>query len=324
MLRTAITPALVLVLCAGCGDDDEGSSNETPAATSTSGAATTGTGSGAGSGSGPGGSTGSGGAPGTGGGPGSGGDSSSSGSSTTTTGTGGAGGGHVRQNLLLDEGFEGADPFPEGVFSVGQACCDHTITASTEQAREGSQSFRAEVRVGDPAVSSGYRAELTMPGISDTGDKWYGWSMFFQAPADGGAWDGTNGHFTQWHPDNGSGSASLGLWSYGDGWLVGLNPEGDGDVELEDLGMPIEVGAWQDVVMHVDWDEGIVEVWVNGVQELAAANVDFASGPGQYMKLGINRWGSGPDGSPADDDWVIFYDAFRIGSELATYDDVAP
>lgn len=138
--------------------------------------------------------------------------------------------------------------------------------------------------------------------------------MFFQAPADGGAWDGTNGHFTQWHPDNGSGSASLGLWSYGDGWLVGLNPEGDGDVELEDLGMPIEVGAWQDVVMHVDWDEGIVEVWVNGVQELAAANVDFASGPGQSMKLGINRWGSGPDGSPADDDWVIFYDAFRIGA----------
>jgi hypothetical protein len=227
-----------------------------------------------------------------------------------------------RQHLLLDEGFESDDPF--AAFSVGQACCDHTITASTEQARDGRQSFRAEVRVGDPAVSAGYRAELTMPELSDVGDKWYGFAVFFESPTGGDVWTGTNGHFVQWHPENSGGSASLGLWSYGDGWLVGLNPEGDSSAEFESLERPIEANRWHDVVLHVDWSTGIVQFWLNGVSELDESGVDFAKGPGQYMKLGINRWGDGPDGEPTADDWVIFYDSFRIGDERATYADVAP
>jgi hypothetical protein len=236
---------------------------------------------------------------------------------------GGADGGvFLRQHLLLDEGFEGSDPF--AAFSIDQACCEHTITASTEQARDGVQSFRAEVRVGDPAVSSGYRAELTLPDFSDVGNKWYGFAVYFEAPTEGSDWIGNNGHFVQWHPDNSSGSASLGLWSYGDGWRVGLNPEGDSSADFELLDQPILANRWHDVVLHVDWELGVVQFWLNGELEVDTAELDYAGGPGQYMKLGINRWGEGEDGAPTEHDWVIYYDSFRIGDEQASYEDVAP
>jgi hypothetical protein len=244
------------------------------------------------------------------------------GSSDASAGSGGEGGSYQRQNLLLEAGFEGNDPWAG--FVNQQHCCDHSVTQSSQQARTGSSAFRAEVREDDPAVSSGYRAELTLDDISDTGDKWYGWSTYFETPTDGDEWVGTNGHFVQWHPDNGGGSASLGLWSYGDGWLVGLNPEGDGGADFEELGFAIEANRWHDIVMHVNWDDGIVQVWLNGVLEVDRDDVDYASGPGQYMKLGINRWGGGPNGSPDSGDWVIFYDDLRIGNENATYADVAP
>lgn len=252
-----------------------------------------------------------GGDPSNGGSPGSGGD----------PGTGGSGGEYVRQNLILEAGFEGSDPF-DG-FDM-QKCCSHSVTQSDAHARTGASSFRAEVAIGDPSVSSGYRAEVLPQGISDTGEKWYGWSMYFETPASGSNWTGTNGHFVQWHPDNSSGSASLGLWSYGDNWLVGLNPEGDSSADFVDVGYPIAANTWHDVVMHVDWSGSTVQVWLDGNLEVDVDDADYGGGPGQYFKFGINRWGNGPNGSPNDDDWVIFYDDLRIGDENATYPDVAP
>lgn len=249
-------------------------------------------------------------------------DPGSGGSSGETSGTGGAGGVYERHNLLLEAGFEGDDPWA-GLVNQ-QHCCEHSVTQSSAQARTGNYSFRAEVREDDPAVSSGYRAELTLDDISDTGDKWYGWSTYFQTPTQGDEWTGYNGHFVQWHPDNGGGSASLGLWSYGEGWLVGLNPEGDSSADFEELGFAIEANRWHDIVLHVNWDEGIVQFWLNGELEVDVDGVDYADGPGQYMKLGINRWGGGPNGSPDSGDWVIFYDDLRIGDGNAGYRDVAP
>jgi hypothetical protein len=236
-------------------------------------------------------------------------------------GAGGGGGAYVRQNLLLEADFEGADPF--GSFENGQHCCDHSVTQSAEQARTGMYSFRAEVRADDPAVSSGYRAEIVPSSVSDTGNRWYGWSMYFETPEAGGNWIGSyGGHFVQWHPDNGTGSASLALWGSDGVWDVATNPEGDGSADHHGS-MPITANVWHDVVFHVDWDAGIVEFWVDGELYQSLTSVDYASGPGQYMKFGMNRWGNGPGGAP-EDTWVIFYDDLRIGNDEATYADVAP
>jgi hypothetical protein len=172
-------------------------------------------------------------------------------------------------------------------------------------------------------VSSGYRAEI-LPGVQDSGDKWYGWSMYFEEPNQGGLWNASwNGHFVQWHPDNGSGSASLALWGGGQ-WSVATNPEGDGGADEHIADVDITAGEWHDVVFHVNWDEGIVQFWADGVLLQDLTDIDYASGPGQYMKLGMNKWGS--DGGSPDETWVIYYDDFRIadGAAGATYEDVAP
>lgn len=230
----------------------------------------------------------------------------------------------MRAGLLLEATFEGGDPL--AAFATDQACCAHSITMSTAHARTGSTSFRAEVRGDDPAVSSGWRAELVPNDVADTGDRWYGWSMYFETPEQDGLWPGSyGGHFVQWHPDNGGGSASLSLWGSDGVWDVCTNPEGGGGCEHHAVGGAITAGAWHDVVFHVDWDGGVVQWWLDGDLLVDLAGVDYAAGPGQYFKFGMNRWGDDDDGSPTDD-WVIFYDDLRIGDggAGAGYDDVAP
>src|SRR6185436_14456411 len=74
--------------------------------------------------------------------------------------------------LLVNTSFEGTNPWAG--FDNGQHCCSHSVTQSSTIFHDGTKSFRAEVRANDPAVSSGWRAEL-VPNYSggDAGDMWY-------------------------------------------------------------------------------------------------------------------------------------------------------
>lgn len=184
-----------------------------------------------------------------------------------------------------------------------------------------------QVRKGDPSVSSGWRAELETPGVSDTGDRWYGWAMKFKTPlsADGLYWKGSyGGHFVQWHPDNGRGSASLSLWGSDGVWDVATNPEGDGTAVHHAPGnRKILANVWHKVVFHVNWSTGVVQFWLNDELLVNLTGINYAAGPGQYFKFGMNRWGNGSGGAPTDS-WDIQYDALRIGGPSATYADVVP
>jgi hypothetical protein len=222
--------------------------------------------------------------------------------------------------ILLKSGFEGSDPFAG--FINRQSCCPYSVTASKEHPHEGLQSFRSEVRAGDPPVSKGYRAELTTPAIRDTGDMWYGWSMYFETPVSDGYWTGGfGGHFVQWHPANSTGSASLSLWGSDGIWDVATNPEGDGSAVHHAPGKLKIVGnKWHDVVFHVNWSTGVVQFWLNDSLLVDLKNIDYAAGPGQYFKFGMNKWGNGP--GPTHD-WVIYYDNLKIGRNVS-YRDVAP
>ena len=227
--------------------------------------------------------------------------------------------------ILLNSSFEGTSPFTG--FVNNQSCCSYSVTASTNHPRSGTQSFRSEVRVGDPSVSSGWRAELTTASITDQGNMWYGFSVYFETPVSNGNWTGSyGGHFIQWHPDNGSGSAELAIYGSDGVWDVTVNPSGGPGGTHQSVTASggqlkkITANVWHDVVFHVQWGTGgMVEVWIDGELYFTKSNLNWAANA--YLKFGMNRWGN-CSGAPCDT-WVIYYDNLKIGRDV-TYADVAP
>lgn len=216
----------------------------------------------------------------------------------------------TRQGLLLDAGFEGSTPFA-GMSTV-QTATSYGITASTAQYNEGSKSFKSTVLKTDPSISSGYRSEITFPGISDQGEMWYGYSTYFESIPLGG------GHVIQWHPNNSNGSATLSLWT-GDGkFMVVRNPSGTNINYYQPNPQAIVARKWYDIVWHVKWSSsstGLIEMWIDGVKYFSYTGVTAQTGV--YLKLGQNLWVRNNDG-------IIYYDNLRIGGSNASYADVAP
>ncbi len=216
----------------------------------------------------------------------------------------------ARTGLLFDGGFEGTTPFAG--MSTSQTATSYGITASTEQANEGTKSFKSVVKKTDPSISGGYRAEVTFPGISDQGEMWYGYSTYFESIPLGG------GHVVQWHPNNSTGSATLSLWT-GDGkFMVVRNPSGTNQNTYQSNTQTIIAKKWYDIVWHVKWSSsstGIIEMWIDGVLYFSYTGVTAQTGV--YFKLGQNLW-------VRDNDGIIFYDNIRIGGSSSNYASVAP
>lgn len=232
----------------------------------------------------------------------------------------------IRNNIILEANFEGSNPF-SGLLDEKQYCCSYSITQGAI-AHEGSGSFRAEVRKSDPSTSSGYRAELTKKSLSMTGDMWFGMSVYFQTPvtASGNWAGGYGGHFIQWHPSNSSGSASLAAWGSDGVWDICINPSGSGSVTHQNKVYTgggalwkIKANKWYDVVWHINWTTGLVDVWIDGTLYAHYTGLNF--NPTTYWKLGPNRWSM-------TNDWVIYYDNVRVARSSSTYTvqfkDVAP
>jgi hypothetical protein len=230
----------------------------------------------------------------------------------------------ARQNLIYEAGFDGSNPFPTTSL-YKQACCSHSITQSKTIVREGDGSFKVDARSSDPSVSGGYRPEF-IPIANNTqagkiSEGWYGYSIYFQD------WkacsSGCGEHVMQWHPDNGSGSAVLAIYTERNTFHVRLNPEGDSTAFTLKDGKTIVPNKWYDIVFHIVWSsdsaKGRVEMWIDGEKYVNFTNITLRSGQGiPYFKIGINRWNMGSTSR------VLYIDAVRIGNAQATYADVAP
>lgn len=220
----------------------------------------------------------------------------------------------TRGNLLFDIGFEGSVPFNENQV-YKQGCCSYSITQSTSMAREGSGSFRAEVRGSDGSTSSGYRAELITGGYTSGSEVWYGYSTYFQN------WNAFSGgeHVVQWHPNNSTGSAELSLQTAANKFDV-VRCLGS-TVYRQSSGLKtITPNKWYDFVWHIKWSTGstgLIELWIDGEKYYSYTGKNMSSSI-PYFKFGINRWNMGSSNR------VLFYDNLRIGSASATYADVAP
>jgi hypothetical protein len=235
--------------------------------------------------------------------------------STTEESTGSISALAARSNLIFNLDFEGSNPFDENKV-YKQGCCSYSVTQSNSIAREGSSSFRAEVKASDASVSSGYRAELTTGGYNTSGTEvWVGYSSYFQD------WNSFGGgeHVVQWHPNNGSGSAELSLQTAANKFDVVRSLNGTNYRQTTGV-KTIVSNKWYDFVWHIKWSTGttgLIELWIDGEKYYSFTGKTMSS-TAPYFKLGINRWNMGNSSR------VLYYDNLRIGSASATYADVAP
>lgn len=233
---------------------------------------------------------------------------------TTTEDSAGVTATAARANVVFDIGFEGSNPFNENQV-YKQGCCSYSITQSNTIAREGSSSFRAEVKASDASTSSGYRAELMTGGYTTTSEVWYGYSTYFQN------WNAFSGgeHVVQWHPNNSTGSAELSLQTAANKFDVVRSINGANSRQTGTL-KTIVPNKWYDFVWHIKWSTGstgLIELWIDGAKYYSYTGKNMSSSI-PYFKFGINRWNMGNSSR------ILYYDNLRVGSAKATYNDVAP
>lgn len=249
----------------------------------------------------------------------------------------------------------------DGLHTTDNHCCSHSLTSkgaiSSEASGalitpyEGSRMLRALIRQGDrPVKGHPGRAELT--GINNEDffpyrkDRWIGFAYYIAAPT---GYDLNNFGVFQWHSqawnnpggeegppfylrvDGGPGNR----WDKNYRWEV-TNSYGGGEQRIANVVDSDMLNKWNQIVIHVNIDDrshsangkGILEVWVNGnkivnepyYQEnhggYGAQYGDF------YFKIGadVSRWPSSGPNYPFE----RFIDAFRLGDENSSYQEVLP
>jgi Polysaccharide lyase len=226
-------------------------------------------------------------------------------------GEAGGGGGHIRANLLFEADFEAVSAFAD--FSKQKSRVGVSVTKSAEQARTGEYSFRAEVNSDSAFEFGGYTAQIVPSDDADPldrGNRWYGWSMFFEAPSAAEEWAGTSaGSFMSWSSSDG-GESVMALAADNAQWDVFVEATGS-----QGPNSPITADEWHDVVFHIDWDTGLLEFWLDGVQEIGLGGLTLGD---RYLKLGLSQY------DQPTETWVVYYDDLRIADENAIYADVAP
>jgi polysaccharide lyase-like protein len=199
---------------------------------------------------------------------------------------------------------------------------------------------RVEVRALAPETEVGreywYGFSIYLPGVQDGADNFVAdryWEVVaqWQGVTDTAEEQGRNPALTIATSVQGNG----GRWHVsGRSSARPINGKGENDTSFSiDLG-PYETGEWTDWVFRIKWsyrDDGILEVWKDGMQVISRVNapIGYNDRVGPYFKMGIYKgsWESLPEnGSGLDvvDHRVVYHDEFRMADETGSYADVAP
>jgi hypothetical protein len=224
-----------------------------------------------------------------------------------------------RKNLLLESTFEGKT-YLAGWYNQ-QHCCNYSVSQITT-ARTGSGAIKFDLKKTDEKVSGSVRSEISRDPEPLNCERWYGVSFYL----DNYGFDGGAETILQWHHTAhiSSGSPPLGL-QVTNGKLVVVTSMNDNNNYDGDLGEATQ-HKWIDIVMHIKWTDsatGFIEVWRDGVKKLSRKDV-VTNASESYVKLGINKWSWMPGETSTQKHRVLYADEFRIGNEMADYDDVKP
>lgn len=238
-----------------------------------------------------------------------------------------------RNNLLMEELYNDGTlhTLISGYKQTGGSCCLWSQNLSDSVFNSPDSSMRFEVRRDDPFIANSPRSEENIQSKFEPAlnfERWYGLKIFF--PTDY-LRDQAAEIVTQYHDYGSTGSPPVAMWTQSDHLKLALF-----GAPYQDYGL-IPKGTWVSFVYHIIWDtdpadngaaEGLIEIWMNGVKMTTKAGANTPGGLlyGNYMKIGIYKWPWGHlDRYVSDiDRRILFIDDWRIGSALATYNDVVP
>lgn len=222
-------------------------------------------------------------------------------------------------DIIWQDNADGSSLFSTMV--TVQTATSYGITASTNEAFDGTKSARFELRDTDPENHSGTRSEIAFP-TPTTNNFWYSYALYM--PSAEYKDEAADEVITQWH--GGGGITPAISMRVSNGHLYMRTP----DNAKTDLGL-IEKDRWHTYVYHIihsSGSDGLIEIWKDG-QKLVTRN-----GPSMYALTGtfhLPNWKLGVYKS----DWngtnttttnlrVLYFDEIKYGTANATYNEMLP
>jgi hypothetical protein len=227
-------------------------------------------------------------------------------------------------SLIWQENADGNNFF--NTLISKQSTTSYGMTASTNEAFNGTRSARFELRDTDRETKGGTRTEISFP-IPLTNNFWYSYALYM--PDAQYKDERLDEVITQWH--GGGGLTPAICLRVTSGHLTMRVTEGTkGDYSVTDLG-EVEKDKWHTYVYHIihsAGSSGLIEIWKDGQKIVTRRGANMYALTGGFhlpnWKLGLYK--SAWNGSETTDTKlrVLYFDDIRYGSALATYADMLP
>ncbi|MCB1229812.1 MAG: polysaccharide lyase [Verrucomicrobiae bacterium] len=222
--------------------------------------------------------------------------------------------------LLKEVDFESGDLNAMNL----QAGNEDAIAIVSSPVRSGSGAVKTVLRITDPIVHKGQRAELSdgkkEPLIEMDHDYWYGLSIFlpdgFRPPSESDA------VLFQWHSQQGGPSPVLAIRVRGEQWKITSDATPDKRRKLAVISL--ERGKWTDWVIHVRWSsspDGFWTIWKDKTEVVSETGIitQYPEERGPYAKFGQYH---SVDKNVSEN--TVYFDEYRIAGPGANYESIAP
>jgi hypothetical protein len=223
--------------------------------------------------------------------------------------------------LLYEETFEGLEPFSTAYHKeVGD--WDYALQYVNSPAYTGTKSARFEIRVDQPLIADGKRAEVSIVrgalGQIEK-DTWYSFAVYF--PSVGYEYDHTHEVISQWYQDG----SPVRLLTDKDKILLEVGNEKGGIKEEFEIGA-ITKDVWNEIVIHFihsHGSDGHITLWYNGELTIDRSGGNMFDNILPKWQIGIYK-SAFEMGTSDVSNRIIFFDNIKVGGANASYNHMIP
>ncbi len=224
-------------------------------------------------------------------------------------------------NIIYEETVEGLTPFSTAHdWDIGT--WDYALQFVNSPVYKGLKSARFEIRVDQPLVASGKRAEITIIKGATEGmakEMWYSYAVYF--PTVGYEYDREREIINQWYQ---SGSPATSLRTQNDRILL-ESGNSTSNRKKYDVGA-ITKDTWNTFVIHFIHSygsDGLIELWFNGTKKLTIIGGNMYNDILPKWKIGLYK-SAFKSGTSDVTRRIIYFDNVRVGNNLSTYETMKP